>query len=137
MDLAFYESRLLPVFEEALDLTGFALDEFKRRTERDGARLLVLASSQMSTRKQPTDPDYGRRYFERLSALTRARGIPLIDQYDWIVAKGLEAASLEFRHDSHWSALAHQVAADMVLAYLEANPQICSPQRSDASFPAQ
>ena len=38
------EDLLPPVFSEALAATGFALDEFKARAERDGATLVILAT---------------------------------------------------------------------------------------------
>ena len=38
------DAALPPVFQEAVALTGFALDQFGERTRRDGAALVVLAN---------------------------------------------------------------------------------------------
>ena len=59
---------LSPVFEEALALLGFALDQFVERTRRDGAAMVILAAYDLGGR--------GDRPFGRLHALTAARGIP-------------------------------------------------------------
>jgi hypothetical protein len=80
----------------------------------------------MSTNEKPDDPGYGRRCFERLKALTEAREIPLLDKLRWIVAKGVEPSALKFKHDGHLSPLAHQITAEILLKYLEANTGICS-----------
>ena len=65
-------TRDLPaVYEDALDFTGFALDQFRERADRDGAALVILTSNYMGTR--------GDLGFDRLTALAEARGIPVID----------------------------------------------------------
>ena len=52
--------------------TGFALDQFKARTERDGAVLAILATHGVG--------QSGDRVFDRLHDLAAARGIPVISQ---------------------------------------------------------
>ena len=73
----FMEESLPPVFKDALDFTAFALDQFKERADRDGGSLAVLSIYRMGTRGDP--------YFDRLNAMAEARGIPVIDQYDYIL----------------------------------------------------
>jgi hypothetical protein len=126
MDRMFFEQELPPVFKDAIAYTGFALDEFKSRTQRDGSFLVVLAASEMRLREKPDDPKYAHRFFDRLEALTSARSIPLLDQYAWVVAQGRNPKSLGFRLDAHWNEDGHDVAARMILNYLERHPEICS-----------
>jgi hypothetical protein len=114
MDAMFNEPRLPPIFEEAVALTGYALDEFKARTSRDGATLVMLTSSTMSG-----------RYLERFRTLTAARGIPLLDQNDWLRRTEEDGRNLHFRHDGHWNARGHEIAAAMVLDFLERHPETC------------
>ena len=38
-----YAQDLPPVYEDALDFTAFALDEFRERADRDGAALVILS----------------------------------------------------------------------------------------------
>ena len=65
--VALAKEALSPAFEEAVAYTGFALDRFKARTERDGAALAILATYRAG---QPGDP-----VFDRLHDLAAARGL--------------------------------------------------------------
>ena len=71
---ALEEDVLSPVFEQAVAHTGFALDLFKARADRDGAALVLLHSLGKT----------GDPVFARLHNLAEARGIPVISQYAWI-----------------------------------------------------
>lgn len=126
MDSMFYEHNLPPVFENAIELTGYAFDEFNKRTQRDGSTLVLLAASEMSLREKSDEPQWGRRFYNRLSGLAYSRSIPLLDQYAWVRAQGRDPRGLGFRLDAHWNEEGHDVAARMVMEYLEQNPEICS-----------
>ena len=118
-DLArqFTEERLPPVFDEALEYTAFGVEQFKRRAERDGATLIILAATgDMGTRGDPQ--------FERLSAIAEARGIPVISDYDYIVSQGRDAWDGRWL-EGHWNAVGHQWAAAAVLEWLKANQDVC------------
>ena len=106
-----------PVFKEALEITAFALDEFIRRTERDGAELVILASHTMGPGGDPL--------FERLADMAGERGIPVINQSDYIMRQGGKIEDARFPHDEHWSAQGHQWAAEALLEWLRDNPQVC------------
>ena len=106
-----------PVFQEALEFTAFALDEFVYRTKRDGAELVVLASHTMG----PS----GALLFERLADMARERGIPVINQSDYVTRQGGRIEDAHFAHDAHWSAQGHQWAAEALLEWLRGNPQVC------------
>ena len=117
---AFRAPSLAPEFEEALALAGFALDQFVERTRRDGVALVILAAYNLGGRDDPA--------FGRLRALTEARDIPVVNQYDYIVGRGGNVEDAHWPHDGHWSPAGHQWAAEALLEYLRRNPEICRPR---------
>ncbi len=125
MDQMFFRKDLPPAFEEALAHTRFAFDEFKRRVEQDGGSLVVLVASQVHHPGPPDDD----RYFTRLREITGPLGLDLLDQYGWLDAHKQPQTSVFFQHDGHWNQNGHHVAAEMVLEYLTAHPQICARNR--------
>ena len=114
-----YKKKLLgPALEKELAFTAFALDQFKERTERDRGSLVILASYTMGTR--------GHARFDHMSALAEARGIPVIDQYDYIHRQGADPErDARWANDRHWNVQGHQWAAEALLEYLKENPEIC------------
>lgn len=108
---------LSPVFEQAVAYTGFALDEFKARAERDGAALVILATHTLGGRRD--------RIFGLLGDLAEARGIPVIDQIGWIDRQGGEVRDARWAHDAHWNPTGHAWAAEALLEYLASNQDIC------------
>ena len=116
--LTFNQKDLPPFFEAALDFTAFGLDQFKQRADRDGASLVILSTHTMGTRGNPA--------FNRMYALASARGIPVIDEYDYIRRQGAEIKDAHWRHDPHWNAAGHQWVAEALLKYLKRNPAICA-----------
>ena len=115
---------LPPVFEEALELAGFALDQFVERTRRDGAALVILATYELGGRDD--------RAFRRLHALAAARGIPVINQHDYIVGRGAGIRDARWPRDGHWSPAGHQWAAEALLEHLRRHPEICRPRGQTA-----
>ena len=114
----FLEERMPPAYEDALAYTAFGIDQFKRRADRDGASLLIMAAtSGMGT---PGDPQ-----FDRLIAIAEARGIPVISDYDYIVRHGYDAEDGILRFDGHWNATGHQWVAEAFLEWLKANQDVC------------
>ena len=115
-----FEQAELPRFlERALDYTAFALDRFKRRAERDGFRLAILSAHTTGTEGDPS--------FDRMHRMAEARGIPVIDQYDWIVRRGGRIEDAHWTHDWHWNAAGHRWAAEALLEWLERNRDVCRP----------
>ena len=106
-----------PFFTEALAFTAFALDEFKQRTQRDGAALVILATHRTS--------DFGGGVLDRLNETAAERGIPVIDQGDWIRRQGAELRDAYWTHDAHWNPAGHQWAAEALLEYLKRNRDVC------------
>ena len=105
-----------PFATEALAFTAFALDEFKKRTARDGAALVILATHTMSRLS-------GR--LAQLNKMASERRIPVIDQGDHIRRQGAELLDAQWAHDSHWNHAGHQWAAEALLEYLRRNRDVC------------
>ena len=114
----FKNEHLPPVYEEALAYTAFGIERFKRRVERDGAKLAIIAAtSDMGTHGDPQ--------FDRLIAIAEPRGIPVISHYDYMVSRGYNPSNGRWRDDIHWNAIGHQWVAEAVLEWLKANPDVC------------
>ena len=113
----FREESDSPFLKEALAFTAFGLDEWKKRAERDGAALVILASHRMRR--------YGEGTFARMNEMAAERSIPVIDQADFIYRQGAELRDAEWAHDGHWSPRGHRWAAEALLEYLERNQDVC------------
>ena len=114
---SFQEGNDAPFYEEVPAFTAFGLDAFKARTERDGAALLVLASHRMRR--------FGGGTFVRMNEMAAERGIPVINQADFIYRRGGELRDAGWVHDDHWSPTGHQWAAEALLEYLKPNQAVC------------
>ncbi len=114
---AFDKRSSSPVVAYALELTAFALDQFKKRTDRDGASLVILATHRIGTR--------GSLLFDRMNALAEARRIPVIDQYGYILRHGHRVEDAHWPHDNHWSLTGHRWAAEALLEFLKRRPETC------------
>ena len=106
------------VLEYALEFTSFGLDQFKERADRDNVPLVILSVHQMRARP-------GSSPFDVLSAMARERGIPVIDQYDYALRRGVEIRDLHWKHDGHWNALGHRIAAEALAEWLAGNRHVC------------
>ena len=117
----FIEENPPPAFRDALDVTGFALEQFRERAERDGTALIVLTTYAMGGEGDPL--------FELLAGLAadvgRGEGIPVISQYDHVLAAGGRIADLHWQHDLHWNATGHRWAADAIWEWLKEHPEVC------------
>ena len=97
--------------------TDFALGQFKERAGRDGTSLVIFASYTLQGKE-------GRR-FERMNVLARKYGIPVVDQYDYIIRRGGRVEDVHWPHDEHWNPIGHQRAAEAILEYLKQNQKLC------------
>ena len=123
-----YAQDLPPVYEDGLDFTGFALDQFRERAARDGTALVILSSHYIGTR--------GDLGFDRLTALAEPRGIPVIDYNAYVLRQGaVPRRDATWAHDGHWNIAGHQWAAEALLEYLKANQEICTRRKSPTSPP--
>ena len=113
----FQEGTDSPFYEEALAFTAFGLDQFKERAVRDGAALVILATHGMHR--------FGGGTFARMSEMAAERGIPVIDQGDYIHRQGGGIEAANFAHDGHWNATGHRWAAQALLEYLKRNQDVC------------
>ena len=117
-----------PVFREGPEFAGFALDEFMERARRDGADLVILATH--------TIGDRNSRLWLLLNEMAVERGIPVINQYEYIIAQGTAIGDAHFVNDAHWNAAGHRWAAEALLEYLKQNQEICATiDQADAERP--
>ena len=112
------EGGLPPVLREAVEMTGFAFDEWRKRAHRDRARLWLLVTSS-------TTAAAGRDAVGAVRSLAGIRGIPVVDQYEEIVRAGGDPGEAVLPRDGHWSRAGHRWAAEAVLARLSADPEVC------------
>ena len=63
-----------------------------------------------------------------MRALAAARGIPVINQHEYIVSRGGDVSDTYWHRDGHWNPAGHRWAAESLLEYLRANPQVCKPR---------
>ena len=109
----FAEKKGSPFYREALAYTAFALDEFKKRADLDGVALVVLATHTLSW--------FGGGPLARLQELAAEKGIPVVDQADFIRRQGAELRDARFEHDGHWNPAGHRWAAAALLEHLKQN----------------
>ena len=126
--LAVFSRRdLPPFFEDALQYTRFALEQFKERADRDGAKLVILASHTLSI--------HGTSMLERVSQMAATLDIPVIDQADYILRQGARLTDAQWPHDYHWNPAGHRWAAETLLEYIEEHPAICDGPTWAATLP--
>ena len=114
----FTKEHLPSILDETLEYTAFGIEQFKRRADRDGAKLAILAAtSYMGTRGDPQ--------FDRLNAIAEPLGIPIISQYEYVVSQGHNYQDARWRYDFHWNATGHQWAAEAILEWLKQNQDVC------------
>ena len=114
---------LVPAYAEALELTGFALDEFVARAARDGSHLVLFLHY-----------SFGVMGDVAMKTLAEERGIPVVDQYEYITGTaGGEWRDAEFRRDIHWNPQGHRWAAEALWEYLKARPSLCGPAEAGGS----
>lgn len=117
IDSTFAQIDLPPVFEDALAYTEFGLEQFKRRADRDGVKLVILASHSAKL--------YRNLLFDRLNAMAADLDIPVSDQHEYIVRIGADPSDAEWKHDIHWSENGHLWAAEALLEWLRDNQNVC------------
>ena len=111
---------------EALEFTAFGLNQFKKRADRDGVSLVILATDLMSWPPRFTREGRKKKLpIDLLRNLADAADIPVVAMYDFVVARGGRVEDLHFRHDSHWNQAGHLWAAEAVAEYLRRNQAIC------------
>lgn len=132
-DLMFVAANMPPVFEAALDATGFSLDAYVARAEDQGFDLLALKTHSMSLLANNVGIETSDRSLlasanltKRTDALLKSRNIPLIDQAAHIQALGHELEAANFRHDGHWNTDGHKWAAEALARYFEEHPELCA-----------
>ena len=98
-------------YMESWVFTSFALEQFKRRADHDGATLMVLATLHVGGEGNPL--------FERLSAIAESLDIPVVSQYDYIVSQGGSIQDAYWETDVHWTTAGHLWAVEAVWEHIE------------------
>ena len=118
------------LFRDSIELTSFALDQFKQRTDRDGVPLVILSTHRLSSFNnilwKPVDE--GTLPIDLLKDMAAAKKIPVIDLGGYVIRRGGRIEELHFAHDFHWNETGHRWAAEAVLEYLERNEPDCEPR---------
>ena len=107
----FGEDDLLPFIQEELELTKFALEQFKLRADYDGTSLVILLPHIFRGKTYPAI-DYLRKIAAELD-------IPVIDQWEYILRHKLRFEDARWDNDYHWTATGHQWAAEAIIEYIE------------------
>ena len=113
----FAAEQLPPPYAAELEYTAFALEQFRRRADRDGASLVILATHHL----RPGEP-----LFDRLRAIADELRIPVVSLYDHVVRRGGRVRDAHWRHDLHWSPAGHQWAAEAIFEHLRRRPDTCA-----------
>ena len=116
LDAMFWRRTLPPAFEEAIGLTRRALEEWKAVSARDGFRLLVVATSNLTRGEVDAHSD-GTLYLERFRQVVQQVDLPFLDLYP-VFAQYPDRSLGVWRHDSHWNRTGHQWAADALHSHL-------------------
>ena len=104
--------------------TAFALDRFKERADRDGAALVVLPTWSAHGSNDPA--------LDTLRAMTRERGIPMIEARDYSYLAGVFPTGASSDSDPGVrDAARHRMAAEALLAWLTENPHVCNGARRE------
>ncbi len=104
-----------PVFAEALEFTRWALAEFRRLADRDGASVVVLHNM----------PGPESRKDGLLREVAGEIGIPVINWHRWIDDRGRRIEDARFPDDNHWSPQGHRWTAEALLDWLRRHPEVC------------
>ena len=122
----FVEEELPPAFQDALDTTGFALDQFKTRAERDGVALIILANDLLGRQDSP----WKDSIMDWMRSMAEERGIPVISLYDYILRRSgrIEDVPWRWAHDLHWTPTGHRWVAEALLEHLTQHPEVCQGQ---------
>ena len=98
------------ISREAWDATKFGLEQFKRRTDHDGAALMILIVHHVDTESSAV--------FDRLSAVAGSMDIPVVSQYKYIADQGGLVEDARWNHNGHWNPVGHRWAAEAIWEYI-------------------
>jgi len=115
-DAMFSQPTLPPIFEDAIVLTRRALAEWKMLGERDGFKLVVVGSNNMTMDGSAPLADRAR-YARRFQAVSEAVGLPYLDLYPYF-AKQSDPKKGHFSIDGHWSPVGHDWASAAIYDFL-------------------
>ena len=140
----FHRRDLPPFFDDALQYTRFALEQFKQRADRDGVELVILATHTLKLDIRMPSPERVDEIvitrgvaFRRVSEMAATLDIPVIDQSHYILRQDADLTDAQWPHDYHWNPAGHQWAAEALLEYIEQRPEVCDLGRRIVTDPSQ
>ena len=111
MDSVFQHDDPLPaIYQQAVDLTKCSLSLWKEAAQRDGFKLLIVATEKMSLSGKTGQ-------INRLKQMARELQIDLFDLYPGWAERGYLGAT-RFPVDGHWNANGHRWAAEAIFDHL-------------------
>lgn len=138
IDKLIYRRKLPEIYSKANVFTEFALKEWKRRADNDGAKIVILLTSGFTlgaanltdesseelnvVAKAKKNAKYAKK---RIQDMADEFNIPLLDQFEYIVKIGGDPLKASFKHDGHWTVQGHQWASDVIWEYLDEHKDIC------------
>lgn len=96
---------------EMWDNIKFALNQFKRRVDHDGVKLLVLTESDIGGKGSPV--------FDQLVEVGASLDISVISQHDYIINQGGRVKDAHWANDGHWTSIGHRWAAGAIWEYIK------------------
>ena len=111
MDSVFQHEGPLPaIYQQAVDLTKCSLSLWKETAQRDGFKLLIVATEKMSLSGKTGQ-------INRLKQMARELQIDLFDLYPGWAERGY-LGTTRFPVDGHWNANGHRWAAEAIFDHL-------------------
>ncbi len=107
LDMEYLRPDLPVFFEEGIRATAFALDCWVELSRRDGFELVAFVTHCL-----------GGAARDRFTALLSQRGIPFVEQNEYLRRSDTSVEEIIFQYDAHWNATGHRVAAEALADFL-------------------
>jgi lysophospholipase L1-like esterase len=133
IDSVFFEDKMPPAFEEAVELTKCSFQMWKQEADGIGVPILVVATQHVTGYgliKRP--PKTGQ--IDRLRTMLSQLQIPLLDLYQATAASG-DWREARWKYDGHWNPVGHRWAANALSDYLKQQGYLERPGERAASAP--
>jgi hypothetical protein len=121
----FFAREMPPVFEEAVALTDHVFGLFAEARARDGFELLILATPPCSAtpaRRPDRRELVDKGLLKRIERIAARHDMPVVDLATAFAERG-NPEDAHWRHDSHWNAVGHRWAAEVVADFVDAHAE--------------
>jgi hypothetical protein len=107
LDNEYLQAKISPFFQEGVDATSFALDQWLERSKEDGFKIVVLLAHNVDG-----------LYKDRIVNLLNDKSIPYCDMNEFIKQNDIDLNRANFQYDGHWNSQGHQWAAELLASFL-------------------